>query len=130
MLHSPSQAVTTMPAMTGSGSGWEGGTLFHVLCAGSILHTLRLTAYTTSQHLAVHQTPWWRILIEGRSCTLLYSLGSLIPRPGDEEGGQETPTVLNHGKVHISPCIGSLVTTHTLRWSTLPNTCPLAITSL
>ena len=118
MLHPPSQAVTTMPAMTGSGSGWEGGTLFHVLCAGSILGTLRLTPYTTSQHQRVHQTPWWRILMEGRSCTLLYSLGSLIPRPGDEEGGQEMPTVLNHSKVHISSRAGSLVTTSTLRWTT------------
>ena len=128
-MHHSSQAVTTVPAMTGSGSGWEGGTPIPWLCAGSILGTLRLTPYTTSQHQRVHQTPWWRILMEARSCTLLYSLGSLIPRPGDEEGGQETLTVLNHCKVHISPRAGSLVTTSTLRWSTLPCTCPHAITS-
>ena len=49
--------------------------------------------------------------MEGKGYTLLYSLGSLIPRPVDEaigRGGQETPTVLNHCKVHISPCAGSL----------------------
>ena len=114
MLHPPSQAVTTMPDMTGSGSGWEDWPLFHVLCAESILGTLRLTPCTKSQ-LGVHSLS-------------LYSLGSLIPRPGDllEKGGQET---LNHGKVHISSRAGSLVTTSTLRWTTLPSTCPHAITS-
>ena len=35
MLHPPSQAVTTMPTMTRSGSGWEGGTLFHGCVLGS-----------------------------------------------------------------------------------------------
>ena len=116
MLHPPSQAIITMPAMTGSGSGWEGGTLFHVLCAGSILSTLRLTPYTKS-HLGVHSLS-------------LYSLGSLIPRPGDKAIGKETPTVLNQCKVHIFPHAGSLVTTSTLRWTALPSTCPHAITSL
>ena len=62
----------------------------------------------------------------------LYFLVSLIPRPVDEaigRGGQETPTVLDHGKVHISPRASSLVTTSTLRWTALTNTCPDLIRS-
>ena len=59
--------------VTGSGSGWEGGLLFLVLCGEPILDTLKL----------VHQTLWWRILMEGRSYTILSI-------PWVEEWGHET----------------------------------------
>ena len=137
-MHHSSQAVSTMSSMTGSGSGWEGWP-FRVLCAGSVLDTLRLTPYTTS-HLGVHQTPWWRILMEGKGYTLLYSLGSLIPRPGDEAigrgGTRNTHCAGSWQSAHLPLCRQLIVTTSTLHCtaehmppmqSHLLNACPFGV---